>query len=591
MSLFIPPNARATDASSNSLSGAGWYFYVTGTLTLAASYTTVARNVAHAHPVVADAGGKFPSIYLDPAITYRAILKTAGGVTLFDIDPYDQAASASEVNAAITARPTSAALAATGGAALIGSSDGSTVQAKLDELEDTALATLGGFRDVPHSDFNWHSIRPRVDGVNVVETNMSVVAYCIAAYSPPNTNLISAGTLYVAAVGAGGSNANTGTHPGAALADIDYAVSTASPTIVYLLGSNDPDAPAVFRKFDFRYDDTRGGILKIIRPLGHCVIEEEGDAASSLTWTAAGSLYDATPTIVSSAVPAVIEYTKVLREDGHPFRLPKLASSSAVNTAGLGWHWDGTDLYIRYGALDIEANKADFKITYSRADGLSRCMFLATRILLDVAPGNSLTFRGVMPLAIANGSNRAYLYMRGVTILNSPDHGLDSQGAQYMAEDCTIAFSKADNFHPANLSAVTSLALEINCLSYEAGDFDTNGVTAGGTTNGSSMHSGGHVARFGGHYYLNGGPDIVDTGTGKSWNVGVKAGRSRATSNGYGFWATTSTVTMYLDTCHAYDEPIAELATGVGCTMYKFNTTGRVSIHLGTVASFVPANV
>jgi hypothetical protein len=90
MSLFTPPNARATDANSNSLSGAGWYFYVTNTLTPTPVYTTAARNVAHAHPVVADGGGKFPAIFLDPAVATRAILKTAGGTTLNDFDPLPQ---------------------------------------------------------------------------------------------------------------------------------------------------------------------------------------------------------------------------------------------------------------------------------------------------------------------------------------------------------------------------------------------------------------------------------------------------------------------------------------------------------------------
>lgn len=93
MSLFIPPNARATDGSNNLLSGAGWHFYLTGTTTPAAVYTTAARTTAHSNPVVADAGGKFASIYLDPAVGYRAVLKTSGGSTVYDIDPYEGAGS------------------------------------------------------------------------------------------------------------------------------------------------------------------------------------------------------------------------------------------------------------------------------------------------------------------------------------------------------------------------------------------------------------------------------------------------------------------------------------------------------------------
>jgi hypothetical protein len=88
MSLFVPPVVRATDANNLALSGAKWYFYTTGTTTPAAVYTTSALSVAHPNPVVADSGGLFAPIYLDPAVTYRAILKTAGGTTIQDVDPY-----------------------------------------------------------------------------------------------------------------------------------------------------------------------------------------------------------------------------------------------------------------------------------------------------------------------------------------------------------------------------------------------------------------------------------------------------------------------------------------------------------------------
>jgi hypothetical protein len=88
MALFIPPNARASDASNAPLNGAQWFFFVTGTTTPASVYTTSTRTLAHPHPVTADSGGKFAPIYFDPAVTYRAQLKTSGGTLLFDFDPY-----------------------------------------------------------------------------------------------------------------------------------------------------------------------------------------------------------------------------------------------------------------------------------------------------------------------------------------------------------------------------------------------------------------------------------------------------------------------------------------------------------------------
>lgn len=90
---------RATDANGNPLSGALFYFYATGTTTPQSVYTTSALSVAHANPVVADSGGSFAPIYFDSSLSYRGVLKTAGGVTLRDIDPINTAtATASAIS-------------------------------------------------------------------------------------------------------------------------------------------------------------------------------------------------------------------------------------------------------------------------------------------------------------------------------------------------------------------------------------------------------------------------------------------------------------------------------------------------------------
>jgi hypothetical protein len=97
MSLFIPPNARATDANNAALSGAKWYFYSTGTSALATIYADSDLSTPSTNPATADAGGKFDPIYLDPAVVYRAVLKTSAGSTISDVDPYDQGVSQSSL--------------------------------------------------------------------------------------------------------------------------------------------------------------------------------------------------------------------------------------------------------------------------------------------------------------------------------------------------------------------------------------------------------------------------------------------------------------------------------------------------------------
>lgn len=84
MSILFAP---APDEAGVTLSGAKWYFYATGSLTPATTYTDSAKATPHTNPVVADSAGRFAAIYLDENVTYRAILKKSDGTAVKDIDP------------------------------------------------------------------------------------------------------------------------------------------------------------------------------------------------------------------------------------------------------------------------------------------------------------------------------------------------------------------------------------------------------------------------------------------------------------------------------------------------------------------------
>lgn len=85
-SLFTTPS-RALNANGNTLPGAVWYFYQTGTSTPLAVYADASLSTSLGSSVEADSGGLFPSIYLDDTVAYRAVLKTAAGVELEEHDP------------------------------------------------------------------------------------------------------------------------------------------------------------------------------------------------------------------------------------------------------------------------------------------------------------------------------------------------------------------------------------------------------------------------------------------------------------------------------------------------------------------------
>lgn len=103
--------------------GAKLYTYLSGGNTPQSVYTNSALTVAHANPVVADADGTFPVIYLSP-VAYRFLITDANGSTVFPA--VDNIYDFAEVQ-----------LAASGGSALVGyiqSGTGAvaqTVQARL----------------------------------------------------------------------------------------------------------------------------------------------------------------------------------------------------------------------------------------------------------------------------------------------------------------------------------------------------------------------------------------------------------------------------------------------------------------------------
>ncbi len=78
---------RAVDATGAPLAGGKLQFYLTGSTTPTPVYTTSSLTTPLSNPVVADSGGLFAGIYLDPTVTYRMQLQTSSGSVLADVDP------------------------------------------------------------------------------------------------------------------------------------------------------------------------------------------------------------------------------------------------------------------------------------------------------------------------------------------------------------------------------------------------------------------------------------------------------------------------------------------------------------------------
>jgi hypothetical protein len=100
--LLAQPVFRAVDASGAPMAGAQLQFYLTGTTTPAAVYSSAALSTPLSNPVAADSGGLFAPMWLDPTVTYRVQLLTAAGALVQDIDPVAESvveATQAQVNA------------------------------------------------------------------------------------------------------------------------------------------------------------------------------------------------------------------------------------------------------------------------------------------------------------------------------------------------------------------------------------------------------------------------------------------------------------------------------------------------------------
>ncbi len=86
--LLLPmPFLTALDNEGMPIANAKLYLYETGGTTNAVAYTNWQLSTPHEQPIVADAAGRFPAVYLqDTNAPYRAVLKDAAGNTLADID-------------------------------------------------------------------------------------------------------------------------------------------------------------------------------------------------------------------------------------------------------------------------------------------------------------------------------------------------------------------------------------------------------------------------------------------------------------------------------------------------------------------------
>lgn len=82
---FTDGTFRAVDTNGDPLDGGKLYTYQAGSLTPATTWTSFAKSQPNTNPVIMDESGR-ARVWLDGSTAYRMILRTAGDVTVWDVD-------------------------------------------------------------------------------------------------------------------------------------------------------------------------------------------------------------------------------------------------------------------------------------------------------------------------------------------------------------------------------------------------------------------------------------------------------------------------------------------------------------------------
>ena len=103
--IATQPIWQVLDGNGTPYPGALARFYISGTTTPLTAYTDIGLSVAHAVPVVADANGVFPPIYLG-ATAAKVVITSSTGAAIKTIDPVPRSSASATGASQVSFSPT-----------------------------------------------------------------------------------------------------------------------------------------------------------------------------------------------------------------------------------------------------------------------------------------------------------------------------------------------------------------------------------------------------------------------------------------------------------------------------------------------------
>lgn len=208
------------------------------------------------------------------------------------------------------------------------------------------------------------------------------------------------------------------------------------------------------------------------------------------------------------------------------------ANSTASGTVSLTYA--GRMLYVR-DAMSANVNtttKANLQVIYGDATGDTRTLLYSTTSYWE-----NITFLGYISVLKLAGQAIPQFWAKKCTFKYANTHSMLVEGGYCCTQDCRAHRQAADGANYNTVAGTIARGLEVNFTTQYAGDVDTYGSAmtlnpqgAGANKNGSSNHDS-YVVRVNGSHTDPYGPNIADTATSYSWNLGVTTGYNQIAVN------------------------------------------------------------
>ena len=282
------------------------------------------------------------------------------------------------------------------------------------------------------------------------------------------------------------------------------------------------------------------------------------ETPNTLTWAVhAGNVYKTTRSNAQVVVDTRLEH----RRSGDFAVYKQMANAAAVVAPGQ-WAIEGTTVYVwALGDANLVTDSSFLRVSINVAGTGIQVNNNAVVYLegIDVEGAGNTATTGFGGYSYGSTDGLPTILMKDCTVKYSPFNGFGHTGARLVvSENCYASSNARDgfNYHSGSFNGQTVYPefVEINCRSRYNGVTETTGETDNGTT---AHAAGTRGIRIGGEHLDAFGPVIADVLGAQTWNIGMKAPRSRAGTRRWGYNTADAGSRQWLTDCESDSNDVA----------------------------------